>query len=77
MDETTHGRQGVKVGNLGMTVFQDAKGQGKGAMIADKNVIEGNTIMEGSDLSMDETGYIMWIPWQSATADNVGEFDNQ
>lgn len=77
IDASVDGRQGVKDGTIAMTVFQDAKGQGKGSMIAAKNLIEGKAINDGSELQLDETGNILWIPFEPVTAENVADYDNR
>ena len=39
IDATVDGRQAVKDGTLAMTVFQDANGQGYGALMAAANLV--------------------------------------
>jgi len=75
IDASTDGRQAIREGKLDMSVFQDPKGQGRGAMLAAENLVEGKAINENSDYELDETGYIMWIPFETVTADNVAEYD--
>lgn len=75
IDATTDGRQAIKDGTLNMTVFQNPKGQGRGAIIAARNLIEGKGINETTEYELDETGFIMWIPFEPVTADNVAEYD--
>ena len=75
IDATEDGRAAVKDGEMGMTVFQDASGQGFGALLAAKNLIEGNDLNEGSDYEVDETGYILWVPFEPVTIDNVADYD--
>lgn len=77
IDASLDGRQAVKDGTLDMTVFQDPKGQGKGALIAAKNLIAGNAINNGTDWELDESGNILWIPFEPVTIDNVDEYDNR
>ncbi|MBA4700159.1 MAG: sugar ABC transporter substrate-binding protein [Ruminococcus sp.] len=77
IDASLDGRQAVKDGTLDMTVFQDPKGQGRGALIAAKNLINGNAINDGTDWELDETGNILWIPFEPVTIDNVDEYDNR
>lgn len=75
VDATTDGRQAVKDATLNMSVFQNPKGQGRGSIIVARNLIEGKNPNENSEYEMDETGYIMWIPFEPVTADNVAEYD--
>ena len=75
IDATEDGRAAVKDGEMGMTVFQDASGQGFGALLAAKNLIEGNDLNDGSTYEVDETGYILWVPFEPVTIDNVADYD--
>jgi len=75
IDASTDGRQAVKDGTLDMSVFQDPKGQGRGAMIAAQNLVSGNALNENSDYELDETGYVMWVPFEPVTAENVADYD--
>ncbi|MCP1102608.1 inositol transport system substrate-binding protein [Aequitasia blattaphilus] len=77
IDASADGRQAVKDGTLDMTVFQDPKGQGRGALVAAKNLIEGNAINDGSDYELDDTGNILWVPFEPVTKDNVADYDNR
>lgn len=77
IDATTDGRQAIKDGRLNMSVFQNPKGQGRGSIIAAQNLIEGKALNENSAYELDETGYIMWIPFEPVTADNVAEYDDR
>ena len=75
IDATEDGRAAVKDGEMGMTVFQDAYGQGFGALLAAKNLIEGNDLNDGSTYEVDETGYILWVPFEPVTIDNVTDYE--
>lgn len=75
IDATVDGRQAVKDGTLAMTVFQDANGQGYGALKAASNLISGTTLNDGTDYELDETGHIMWVPFEPVTPDNVADYD--
>lgn len=75
IDATVDGRQAVKDGTLAMTVFQDANGQGYGALMAAANLVSGTTLNEGTDYDLDETGHIMWVPFEPVTPDNVADYD--
>lgn len=63
IDGTPDALQFIKNGKLALTVFQDAAGQGKGAVTMAKQVIDGK--------SGDK---FMWIPYQVITKDNVEAF---
>ncbi|MCH1984330.1 substrate-binding domain-containing protein [Ruminococcus sp. OA3] len=75
IDATVDGRQAVKDGTLAMTVFQDANGQGYGALKAAANLVSGTALNEGTDYELDETGNIMWVPFEPVTPDNVADYD--
>ena len=77
IDATVDGRQAVKDGTLAMTVFQDAKGQGYGALMAASNLVNGAALNDGTDYELDETGYIMWVPFEPVTPDNVADYDDK
>ena len=76
IDATTDGRQAIHDGSLYMTVFQNAKGQGYGSLMAAANLVKGNGINEGTSWDLDETGHIIWIPFEPVNIDNVEEYDN-
>jgi len=63
IDGTPDALQFIKNGKLALTVFQDAAGQGKGAVTMAKQVIDGK--------SGDK---FMWIPYQVITKDNYEAF---
>ena len=75
IDATADGVQAIKDGTLAMTVFQDANGQGYGAVKAAVNLIEGNAINDGTDYETDETGNIVWVPFEPVTPDNVADYE--
>lgn len=77
IDASTDGRQAVKDGTLAMSVFQDPVGQGKGALLAAKNLLEGKPVNDGSEYDVDETGYIVWVPFELVTPENVADYDNR
>lgn len=74
IDATADGRAAVEEGTLGMTVFQDAYGQGFGALSAAKNLIDGKAVNEGTEYELDETGFIVWVPFEPVNADNVADY---
>lgn len=75
IDATVDGIQAIKDGTLAMTVFQDANGQGYGAVKAAVNLIEGNAINDGTDYETDETGNIVWVPFEPVTLENVADYE--
>lgn len=77
IDASVDGRQAIKDGTLAMSVFQDPKGQGKGALLAAKNLLEGDAVNDGSGFDLDETGNIVWVPFELVTPDNVADYDNR
>mgnify|MGYP005760639387 CR=1 FL=1 len=77
VDATVDGRQAVKDGSLDMTVFQDANGQGYGCLMAAANLATGKALNDGTEYELDETGNIMWVPFEPVTADNVGDYDGR
>lgn len=76
IDATVDGIQAIKDGTLAMTVFQDPNGQGMGAVMAAKNMIEGNPINQGTDYEVDdENANIVWVPFEPVTPDNVADYE--
>ena len=75
IDATVDGVEAVKNGELAMTVFQDPNGQGYGAVMAAKNMIEGKAITEGTDYETDETGNIVWVPFEPVYPENVADYE--
>ena len=75
IDATADGRQAVKDGELSMTVFQNAYGQGFGALMAAGNLLKGNSIAEGTEYETDDSGFILWVPFEPVTIENVKDFD--
>ena len=63
IDGTPDALQFIKNGKLALTVFQDAAGQGKGAVTMAKQVIDGKN-----------GDKFMWIPYQVITKDNYDAF---
>lgn len=76
IDATVDGLQGVSEGNLAMTVYQDAVGQGSGSVAAAVNMLEGNENMaEGTEYTVDEENpNIVWVPFQPVYPDNIADF---
>ena len=77
IDATADGRQAIKDGTLAMSVFQDPNGQGGGAVAAALNLINGAPLNEGTNFDVDETGFILWVPFEEVTPDNVADYDNR
>lgn len=78
IDATADGRQAVKDGKMSMTVFQNAKGQGEGAMKAALNMLEGKPINDGTEYEVaSDNPYVIWVPFEPVTSDNVAEYDNR
>lgn len=63
IDGTPDALQFIKSGKLALTVFQDAAGQGKGAVTMAKQVLDGKNADK-----------FMWIPYQVVTQENYTEF---
>ncbi len=63
IDGTPDALQFIKSGKLALTVFQDAAGQGKGAVTMAKQVLDGKNADK-----------FMWIPYQLVTQENYAEF---
>ncbi|MDO4615887.1 MAG: substrate-binding domain-containing protein [Lachnospiraceae bacterium] len=77
IDATADGRQAIKDGKLAMSVFQDPNGQGKGAILAAVNLIEGNALADGTDYEANEDETVLWVPFEPVTPDNVADYDNR
>lgn len=75
IDCTADGAQAVADGEMYMTVFQNAKGQGSGAMQAAINLLNGDPINEGTDYEIDsENEHIVWVPFEPVDASNVADY---
>lgn len=77
IDASKDGRVAIKDGKLAMSVFQDPRGQGKGALYAALNLANGEDIAKDSGYEKDSTGFILWVPFEPVTAENVAEYDNR
>lgn len=77
IDATADGRQAIKDGTLAMSVFQDPNGQGGGAVAAALNLINGDALNTNTEFEVDETGFILWVPFEEVTPDNVADYDNR
>jgi inositol transport system substrate-binding protein len=63
VDATPDALEFVKEGKLSVTVFQDAKGQGKGGLETAIKAAKGETVED-----------FVWIPYELVTKDNVEEY---
>lgn len=63
IDGTVEGLKAVEEGKMACTIFQDAKGQGEGAMELAVKAAKGENPQQDK-----------WIPFQLITADNVADF---
>lgn len=78
IDATVDGVAAVQDGELAMTVFQDPKGQGKGALMAAANMVEGKAFNDGTDFEVDaENPYIVWVPFEPVYPSNVDDYANK
>jgi ABC-type sugar transport system substrate-binding protein len=78
IDATADACAAIQAGKLAMSVFQDPKGQGTGAILAAINLIEGNPINEGVDYELDaDIPYIVWVPFEPVTPENVADYINR
>ncbi|NBH79457.1 hypothetical protein D3Z52_15045 [Clostridiaceae bacterium] len=75
-DATVDGRQAIKDGTLNMTNYQNANGQGFASLQAAINLLEGNPVNENTGFDTDaDCPYIVWVPYEPVTIDNVADFD--
>jgi len=65
IDATPDALKAMRAGDLKVTVFQDAKGQGKGAIDTALKAVKGETIDKQ-----------VWIPFQLVTEKNLADFDH-
>lgn len=75
IDCTADGAAAVASGKMYMTVFQNAVGQGDGAMQAAINLLNGAPINEGTGFEVDtENPNIVWVPFEPVDASNVSDY---
>ncbi len=74
IDATVDGCAEIQSGALAMTVYQDGYGQGYGALMAAYNLVAGNELSTNTGYETDETGYILWVPFEPVTAENVEDY---
>ncbi|MDL2409387.1 sugar ABC transporter substrate-binding protein [Rhizobium calliandrae] len=65
IDATPDALQAMKAGDLKITVFQDAKAQGRGAVDTAEKAIKGEPI-----------GKEVWIPFKLVTNENMSQFEH-
>ncbi|MGI6007493.1 MAG: substrate-binding domain-containing protein [Ruminococcus sp.] len=76
IDASTDGRKSIADGQMAMSAFQNAVGQGSTAVLAAKNLIEGKPANEGSEFDVDpDNEYITWVPFERVDASNVAEYN--
>lgn len=80
IDCTADGAQALTEGTLAMTVFQNPVGQGRGAILAIINMLNGDPINKGmEEYALDDSGEsysdsICWVPFEPVTAENVADY---
>lgn len=80
IDCTRDGANALEEGTLAMTVFQNPVGQGRGAILAIINMLNGNPINKGMEqYPLDDSGesysdHICWVPFEPVTKDNVADY---
>ena len=77
IDASFEGRQAIKDGVLAMSVFQDPEGEGSGAVAAALNLINGDALNANTIYEVDESGFILWVPFEEVTPDNVADYDDR
>ncbi|MBR3570379.1 MAG: substrate-binding domain-containing protein [Oscillibacter sp.] len=75
IDCTADGAAAVAAGKMYMTVFQNADGQGRGALQAAMNLVNGAPLNEGTEFEVDaENPHILWVPFEPVDASNVADY---
>ena len=75
IDCTADGAAAVAAGKMYMTVFQNADGQGRGALQAAVNLLNGAPINEGTEFETDaDNPSILWVPFEPVDASNVADY---
>ena len=75
IDATADGCAAVKSGEMYMTVFQNANGQGAAAIQAAINLINGDDLAANTGYEVDdENASILWVPFEPVNADNVDDY---
>ena len=74
IDATEDGRNAIRSGEMAMTVFQSAKGQAEGSVVAAVNMLEGKSLGEGTGCEVSETNAnVLFFPFIPVTAENVDD----
>lgn len=80
IDCTADGAQAIQEGTMAMTVFQNPSAQGRVALLAAVNMVNGDPINTGvEEYKLDSSGEdysdsICWIPFEKVTKDNVADY---
>ena len=77
IDATVDGVEAVANGTMAMSVFQNPTGQGRGAVMAAVNMCKGKAINADTEYEVDETGRLVWIPFEPVYPDNVADYQNR
>lgn len=76
IDASTDGRKSIAEGQMAMSAFQNAIGQGSTAVLAAKNLIEGKPASEGSEFETDpENEFNTWVPFERVDASNLADYN--
>ena len=75
IDCTAEGAEAVAEGKLLMTVYQNAEGQGRSAVQAALNLLEGRPMHEGTGYEVDASNpYALYVPFEPVDASNVEQY---
>lgn len=74
IDATVDGVEAVANGEMAMSVFQNPIGQGYGAVMAAVNMCNGEAINANTDFETDETGRLVWVPFEPVYPENVADY---
>ena len=75
IDCTPDGAAAVASGEMYMTVFQNADGQGRGSVNAVVNLINGNPVEQNTGYEPDsENPFVLWVPFEPVDASNVADY---
>lgn len=75
IDCTASGAEAVAEGKMLMTVYQNAGGQGRSAVQAALNLLEGRPMDEGTGYEVDASNpYALYVPFEPVDADNVEQY---
>ncbi|MGM9612473.1 MAG: substrate-binding domain-containing protein [Butyricicoccus sp.] len=74
IDATVDGVEAVANGEMAMSVFQNPIGQGYGAVMAAVNMCNGDPINANTDYETDESGRLVWVPFEPVYPENVADY---